>query len=76
MSDYVERCRSCDAPIRWAITVNGRKMPLDHEPVWDGNVRMREGRAVIVPKDEGPPSEPRYVSHFFTCPDRDDWRKD
>jgi hypothetical protein len=31
-------CRSCGASIEWAITPNGKKMPLDKEPVADGNI--------------------------------------
>jgi hypothetical protein len=31
-------CRSCEAPIVWAKTANNRRMPLDPEPVPDGNV--------------------------------------
>lgn len=27
------KCRSCGATIRWGKTTNGRKMPVDFEPV-------------------------------------------
>jgi len=30
------RCRSCDAPIIWVITTNGKRMPVDAEPVVAG----------------------------------------
>jgi hypothetical protein len=43
----VSRCRSCGAAIRWATTVNGKRMPVDDEPVPDGNadpVRPDPGR--------------------------------
>jgi hypothetical protein len=74
----VSRCRSCGAPIRWAQTELGRRMPLDAEP-YDGPEPaglfvLRAGVAVAVPPavfDD----EPRYRSHFATCPDRDDWRR-
>lgn len=29
----LSRCRSCDAPIVWTITQNGKRMPVDAEPV-------------------------------------------
>ena len=31
MSEY-GTCRSCGAAILWAVTPNGKKMPLDAEP--------------------------------------------
>ena len=56
------RCRSCDAPIAWATTPSGRKMPLSAAPA--GNVTLRsDGVAVVVAAGEG-----SYVSHFATCP--------
>lgn len=29
----LSRCRSCEAPIIWTITTNGKRMPVDAEPV-------------------------------------------
>lgn len=29
----LSRCRTCDAPIVWTITSNGKRMPIDAEPV-------------------------------------------
>jgi hypothetical protein len=32
-------CRSCGAPIRWAVSqASGKRIPLDVEPVDDGNI--------------------------------------
>lgn len=65
-------------------------MPLDPDPRDDGNIVMT-GRTVRnrfgqhVPQVRyleqgatlpGLGPEPRYVSHFATCPDADDWRRD
>jgi hypothetical protein len=36
------RCRSCDAPITWAVTRKGRRIPLDPEPVAGGNIKVQE----------------------------------
>lgn len=33
-------CRSCNAPIRWVLTGDGKRMPLDLEPVETGNVEV------------------------------------
>jgi hypothetical protein len=61
---------------------NGKRMPLDPEPVADGNVwvaRIEGGMPVVevaLTHDAVPRSEPlTYVSHYVSCPDRDTWRK-
>jgi hypothetical protein len=45
-------------------------MPVDPEPVAEGNVVLVDGLAVV-----GGEGEPRYTSHFATCPDAKRWRK-
>ena len=70
-------CGSCDAPIRWALTVNGKRIPLDAEPVADGNIVLRSGIAHIektaaLDLDGG---GARYVSHFATCPNSQQHRR-
>ena len=71
------KCRSCGAPLLWALTKKGRRIPLDRNPVPDGNIEIEEA-------DEGPPMSrvvsgqgelspglfpaTRYKSHFSTCP--------
>lgn len=69
------RCRSCAAPIVWAITAaKGNRMPLDPEPVPDGNVWIIEhpehGQPVIgvaLQRSDIPADIETYVSHFVTC---------
>lgn len=75
-------CRSCGAPIAWVITVKGRRMPLDPDPVEDGNVWIMrvEGAQLVAGVSlnaEGVPPlvRERYVSHFVTCPNADQHRK-
>lgn len=77
-------CRSCHAPIVWATTTTGERIPVDYRPAVGGNIRLgahpvtREMKAVVVgatidlfdPRDDGT----RYVSHFVTCPDAGEWR--
>lgn len=83
------RCRSCDAPIRWARKGGGKWMPLDHDPNEVGNVWLLSGRffpdgaQVIahVGKDATPPLDldptavGPYMPHFATCPRAGEHRK-
>lgn len=47
-------CRVCPASIVWAVTVNGKAIPVDAEPSPDGNVRLtaRPGQAPLTMKKE------------------------
>jgi hypothetical protein len=71
----VTTCRSCGAPIRWAITPKGRRIPLDFEPARDGNVRLGafagEEHALVLAGAELAAAQiagPVYRAHFSTCP--------
>lgn len=75
------RCRSCQAEIVWAETERGKRMPVDAAPnPRNGSIVLREraGEAPLaiagVP-DEAFPGEPRYTSHFATCPEAARWRR-
>jgi hypothetical protein len=73
----VEECRSCKAPIIYAATTGGKTMPVDAEPVDDGNVLLRRttyGGAVATVTTATLFSDPLRKSHFATCPDADEWR--
>lgn len=61
-------CRSCRAPVRWLKTEKGASMPVDPEPVEDGNVVIDGERAIVLRKGEAGPPGLRYVAHFATCP--------
>lgn len=68
-------CRSCGAPIRWVKTAKGRSMPIDSEPVANGNVIIdSSGNAVVVGSANVIPDTDRFTSHFTTCPQADEWR--
>lgn len=73
------RCRSCGAPILWATTASGRKMPVDAEPVADGTLvlRERDGEVfvVVAANAESNVVGPRHRAHFATCPDAESWRQ-
>lgn len=74
------RCRTCRAPIMWAVSAKtGSRMPLDRDPVDNGNVVLDGNRASYLSKaDAAAPNllgEARYVSHFATCPQAQAHRK-
>lgn len=78
----MSRCRSCNAKIIWAKTENGKRIPLDAEPVLALNVdpglfvlQPVAGymNARTLPREDG-----RLVarqSHFATCPNADQHRR-
>lgn len=77
----IAACRSCDAPIVWATSSGGKPMPVDVDPVEDGNVELslQPGRFVgpVASVLTGPSLFPgvRRKAHFATCPSADEWRK-
>lgn len=78
------RCRSCGAPIVWAVTeAHRRRMPVDAEPVDGGNVLLSTddpplaqvhapGQASLFADAA---NRPTYTSHFATCPQADQHRR-
>lgn len=74
-------CRSCGAPIRWAVNpATGKQIPFDAAespdgthllvPVPVGLDRADRWTAVYVPPARREAvKDPRFVSHFATCPD-------
>ena len=82
-------CRSCDTPIEWAVTLLGRRMPLDLGDYEDG-------RVVVIGRARGQRSPAPLVltlalgdlerakgygeltlrrAHFQTCPQAGQWRR-
>lgn len=56
------KCKSCDAEIRWAVTVNGKKIPIDAAPAAGGNITLTERPAA--------PSSRPYVGASGKVEDR------
>ena len=56
----ISKCRSCDAPIVWLKTKNGKNIPVNANTV-------EEGDKIFEIK--------RHKSHFNTCPQATAWRK-
>lgn len=67
-------CKSCDGPIVWATLPSGKLMPLDAQPVPNGNIAARRDErgdlvARVLKDGEQPANgERRGTSHFATCP--------
>lgn len=85
------QCRSCDAPIMWAKTVNDKLIPIDADSSagWDtpeldrieGNVfptgESAMGKYGPLPIVEIVPPDggKRWRPHWATCPDAKNWKK-
>lgn len=77
-------CRGCGAPILWIRTESGKSMPCGPDPVtyWQNAVGCHK---IVTPNGEvlsvsleGDPQQATgigFISHFATCPNRDDFRK-
>jgi hypothetical protein len=74
-------CRSCGALVVWAQTERGKRAPIDASPTEGGTTVLRERPGEEAPlaifgvPDDAFPGEPRYTSHFATCPHASDWRQ-
>lgn len=74
----VKKCRSCEAPVIWAVNTATRKRSLlDADPSEEGNCVFVHNPGMggdpeyqVLSKKElaGPATEPRHKSHFATCP--------
>jgi hypothetical protein len=68
MSREVSACKACGAAIVWAVTSNGRRMPVDADPIPGPNVRLNaDGTCDVFGL--------LHHSHFATCPNADRFRK-
>lgn len=68
------RCRSCGARITWLETEAGKRIPVDEDPVVDGNVVVLKGTKCRILRKGERAEAPRYVAHWATCPDASHWR--
>jgi hypothetical protein len=63
----------------WRETEKGKRIPLDPEPVVDGNIRLNGTRCHTLTELElsaaNQDGELLYKSHFATCPDAAKHRK-
>jgi hypothetical protein len=88
MSPREDTCQSCGAPIVWAGTLKGKRMPLDRQPDPDeGDYLVAAAKspngallAIRITNLNGKAREAAKrhgvqlrTSHFGTCPDREKW---
>ena len=75
-------CRSCDAPLKWIKTKDGKNMPCDPEAfkledlkasdvVVSESGEVFRGTANIAKNT----AQRFYFSHFSTCPDANKFRR-
>ena len=69
-SRNLSACRSCGAPIEWAETAKGTRMPFN-PPI----VTVPALMPVIIAGRIVEDVDPATVSHFATCKDAQDWRR-
>jgi len=77
-----EPCGSCLAPVIWAETRNGRRMPVDPEPTKRGNVALtdrthlhRAPLATVLGATSRFGRKDLRESHLVTCPHSTMWRR-
>ena len=66
-------CRSCGARITWLETAAGKPIPVNEDPDPAGNIVAIGKMAHMLKKGEET-DQPRYLSHFVTCPQGNEWR--
>ncbi len=68
----------CGREIRWAMTEQGRRIPLDYEPDPNGNVIIvnvgGKHRARILSGRELPAQQQAWMPHHKTCIDSETYR--
>jgi hypothetical protein len=69
-SRNLSACRSCGAPIEWAETSTGKRMPFN-PPI----VTVPALMPVVIGGRIVEDVDPATVSHFATCKDAQDWRR-
>lgn len=70
------QCRTCKAPILWGFTRKGMRVPVDPQPVLGGNLQLDStDSGLVVIYVQADPDVVRHVSHFATCPDAAEHRR-
>lgn len=81
MGGSLTTCRSCGAPIKWAVTTAGRRIPIDAAPSEKGNITLQPGFvggdpvAIIDLPLFDAARGPKYLTHFASCKDAALWRR-
>lgn len=72
----MSHCRSCNAEIIWAETIDGNWMPIDSKPAEDGILVLLNGKIRLAKPSDRALHRPLYLSHFATCPHASKWRRE
>jgi hypothetical protein len=66
------KCTSCGAEIQFRYTVNGKRMPLNREPLraWQQGAYVLDGEYGCMPAAPLLEQRPMYLTHWATCPTR------
>lgn len=87
LAQFRGACRSCQAPILWADTAKGERMPVDEKPVDAGNVLLHitddspqpKLIAGVLTRGQAAGARDRqerlYRSHFVSCPNASGHRR-
>ncbi|QGJ87298.1 hypothetical protein SEA_WOCKET_52 [Gordonia phage Wocket] len=84
--NQLKRCRGCSELIFFAVTRDGRSIPVDHKPRPDGNLAvapLQDGekapRATVVTPGQAAGMRasgvPVFAPHFASCPEADSFRR-
>ncbi|AOE43995.1 hypothetical protein SEA_DELIAN_55 [Gordonia phage Delian] len=84
--NQLKRCRGCSALIFFAVTRDGRSIPVDHKPRPDGNLAiapLQDGekapRATVIRPGQAAGMRaagvPVFSPHWASCPEADSFRR-
>ena len=80
-------CTACGAPMRWAYTENGKRIPLDIDPNTGELATVNNGNLALTGEDRTVAGQTLpvvayvkagtgpHITHFATCPAADRFRK-
>ncbi|MGH1344366.1 MAG: hypothetical protein ACRBN8_22595 [Nannocystales bacterium] len=74
-------CKSCHAPVWWAVTIHDKSTPMGADPsqdgcwVIDGQTENGAPRVRLSEPLTDPADTPRFQTHWATCPNADQHRK-
>jgi len=66
----VNLCKSCGAPIEWAVTEHGKRIPMDQGMHADGNMTVDSFGTARMTEER-----PARRTHFQSCPDAPEHRR-
>ena len=71
----LEKCPFCEEFIYWINNIHGKKMPVNQSKIHNGNLIIVGNTVYRVSSDFkfNNPDEPRYLSHIFTCKNKEKW---